>query len=506
MMAAFTDRRIPLPEQTSLLAAVAAGTVERPAVPDREGAAARLREAFDRLGDLVERAHGIPSPLPAHDLLAKWYRVPARLLFDWPQPLADDIEAFGSSLAEAIRLAGSPDRRSTVDRLATDDVVQGEQAVDRTLKHRGQVGASLAPATLVWQWTLAYALTLGGDSWLTRSTLRLLGTPPGPIPRNRPVTRMHTWIGGMTAAGGRLPFLSGLSTMRAVSGLVAVEREGGTIGESALPDLRLSLSGSDDGRLALVDAIEPESLLSRGYPRAHLVYSLPEGHALVCRSDGSGIAVMSASGDLVGIEAWPLPVRASIPLGPSGRLAWHFPDAPRLLHRDLATERVETIELPVGVFDALARPDGSVCLATDAGLWTWTPGQAPEPLIGGPWLVSLHGHGDAVRACVRPARDEEGRWAATTELLEWQPGDTSFRSVPVGAGTAPFSVAEQAGWRAEAWLDGCVVRLVRRDGHVFWLACTGPRSLAWAGASLYVATVSGEVLRFPDIAARLAAR
>jgi hypothetical protein len=317
---------------------------------------------------------------------------------------------------------------------------------------------------------------------------------------------MTAWLGARTAAGRGLPFLSGLSTMRAISGLVATDREGVAIPESAMPDLRLSLSGRDDGALTLVDAIEPESLLTHGYPRAHLVYPLPDDQVLVGRSDGSGIAVMSAWGELVGIETWPLPVRASIPLGPAGRLAWHFPNAPRLLHRDLATDRVEVIELPVGVYDALVSPDGSVWLATEAGLWTWRPGRPPQPLVRGSWLASLHAHGDGVRACARPARDDEGRWDATTELLEWQPGDISFRSVPVVAGTAPFSVAEHGGWRAEAWLDGCVVRLVRGDGHLFWLACTGPRSLAWAGPSLYVATASGEVLRFPDVAVRLAAR
>jgi hypothetical protein len=215
--------------------------------------------------------------------------------------------------------------------------------------------------------------------------------------------------------------------------------------------------------------------------------------------------VMSPTGELIGVETWPRPVRASIALGTSTRVAWHFPDAPRLLLRDVATGRVDVIELPVGVFDAVARPDGSVCLATEAGLWSWRPGHAAQPLVRGPWLAALHAHGDAVRACARPSRDADGRWDATTELLEWRPGDTSFRVVPVTAGTAPFSVAERPGWRAEAWLDGCVVRLIREDGRAFWLACSGPRSLAWAGASLYVATTSGEVLRFADVASRLAA-
>jgi hypothetical protein len=66
-------------------------------------------------------------------------------------------------------------------------------------------------------------------------------------------------------------------------------------------------------------------------------------------------------------------------------------------------------------------------------------------------------------------------------------------------------VNEHAGWRAEAWLDASVVRIVRPDGRVFWLACSGPRSLAWAGSALYVATATGEVLRFADVVSVLTA-
>jgi hypothetical protein len=282
--------------------------------------------------------------------------------------------------------------------------------------------------------------------------------------------------------------------------------DGTPIGGKQHPgDLSLGLSERDDDRLTTSCAIEPESLIARGHPRAHLVYGLSDREVLVGRSDGSGIAVLSESGEIARVETWPMPVRASIPYGAHGRLAWHFPDVGRLLHRDLLSGRVDVVELPVSVYDALERPDGSVCLATDGGLWMWRPGGTAQPLVRGPWLVSLHAHGNGVRACVRPERDDQGRWDATTEVLEWQAGDFAFRAVPVPAGTAPFAVAEHAGWRAEAWLDGCVVRLVRPDGRVFWLGCSGPRSLAWAGASLYVATAAGEVLRFPNVGTRLGA-
>ena len=112
---------------------------------------------------------------------------------------------------------------------------------------------------------------------------------------------------------------------------------------------------------------------------------------------------MSASGQVVRLETWPRPARVSIPIGKSGRRAWQFPDAPRLLHREVADGPVTIIDLPVTVFDALTRPDGAVLLATDDGLWTWRPGAQAAPLVRGPWLVSLSRQGDGVQARGRPS-------------------------------------------------------------------------------------------------------
>jgi hypothetical protein len=496
--------RIHLPEQTSLLQALTGGTANRLERADTIGAAARLRDAYRQLADLVGRAHGVRSSRDVADIFGWWHRVPARLLFEWPADMADAVETYGSTLADAIRLAGPSASRPQVESPLAGDSLQGESAIDRTRPSAEVPEDQLAAATLVWQWALTYALTMPEDSWLTRTTLRLLDTPPAMVPASRPADRLTVWLGDVADERRRVLFLPGMATIRAVSGLVAAEGAGTGRGPHTA-ELRLGLSVCDDGTLSPVCSIEPESLLARGHPRTHLVSTQSDGEALLGRSDGSGISVVSGSGDLVRVEAWPRPVRASILLGRHGQLAWHFPDAPRLLYRDFATGRVDVVEMPVGVFDAIARPDGGAYLATDAGLWAYTPGAgSAHRAVEGPWLVSLHAHGAGVRACARPARDEGGRWAATTEILEWQPGDAAFRVIAVPAGTAPFSVAERAGWRAEAWLDGCVVRLVRDDGRVFWLACSGPRSLAWAGPTLYVATVAGEVLRFPDVMTRLA--
>ncbi len=502
--------RIHLPEQTALLQALTSATGRPADGSDRERGVALLLDAYELLVGLTAHAGGVRPHHQITDLVTLWHQVPARLLFAWPSGLGEAVDIFGSRLAEAIRLAGRGHALPNIDPPPAGDDLQCEGAVDRARTSAPDPEAQLAPATLIWQWTLAYALTVGVDSSLTRAALKLLHAPPALVPANRPAARLSTWLEHREPAGtsGRLPFLPGLSTARAITGLVATSAMTTTATPPRPPpamELLFRLSEAGEDRLTGVGSIEPESLIARGHPRAHIVSRLSDREVLVGRSDGSGIAVMSESGELVRVETWPMPVRASIPFGVHGRLAWHFPDAPRLLHRDLGTGKVDIVELPVGVFDALERPDGSAYLATGDGLWTWSPGRQPQPLVRGPWLISISAHGDGVDARVRPPRDEAGRWDATTAILEWQPGDHVFRRIPVSAGAAPFAVAEQRHWRAEAWLDGCVVKLVRPDGRVFWLACTGPRSLAWAGSSLYVATGAGEVLRFPDVMARLAA-
>jgi hypothetical protein len=500
-----TVPRIHLPEQTSLLRALATGAGSPPAHPDPAAAAERLRDAHRQLLELVGPAHGVAVRREAGDVLASWHQVPARLLFAWPRALADAVEAFGSTLSDALRLAGRPATAPAFDLPLPGDSRQCERAVDRSRPLDGLSESQLAPSTLVWQWTLARTLTAGTDEWLTRTVLTLLHAPPGIVPANRPATRLTAWLCDGPAAAARLPFLPGLSAVRALTGLIASDARAVQTRDGGEASLEVSLSETGDDRLATVCTIEPESLLARGHPRAHRLAARSEREVLAGRLDGSGIDVVTDEGRLAGVETWPLPARASIPLGAAGRLAWHYPDSPRLLHRDLATSRVDVVDLPFTVFDALERPDGSVCLATDDGLWSWRPGAPPQPLVRGVWLALLYPHGNGVRAFARPARSDGGRWDATTQLLQWQPGATEFRRIPVAAGTAPSSIAERRGWRAEAWLDGCVVRLVRADDRVFWLACSGPLSLAWAGTSLFASTTAGEVLRFPDLATRLEA-
>jgi hypothetical protein len=470
----------------------------------RERARAILDEAYSQLVALTPHAYGVRSPHQANDLVTLWHRLPARLLFTWPRGLADAVDAFGSRLTEAIRLVGEDRRLPNVDMPPAADSLWCESAVDPARPADPGVEPRLAPATLMWQWTLAYALTMPPDSFLASSVSKLMHAPPALVPANRPATRLTAWLARPESAGATplLPWLPEFSTARAISGLVAAS--GPVAGERQREvTVRVTLSDTGEDPLAAVCTLEPESLLARGYPHAHVVARLSVCEVLVGRSDGSGIAVMSESGELVRVETWPLPVRASIPHGKHGRLAWHFPDSPRMLHRDLATGQLDVIELPCTVFDALERPDGSVCLATDDGLWTWRSGRSAEPIVRGPWLVSLSAHGGGLQARARPPRTPDGRWEATTAIFEWQPGDGAFRTTGVTPGAAPFSVAHHAGWRAEAWLDSSVIRLERGDGRVFWLACSGPRSLAWAGATLYVATAAGEVLWFRDLATRL---
>ena len=49
-------------------------------------------------------------------------------------------------------------------------------------------------------------------------------------------------------------------------------------------------------------------------------------------------------------------------------------------------------------------------------------------------------------------------------------------------------------------MDASAIRIGHASGAAFWLACSGPRSAAWAGRSLVVTLLGdGDVLLFRDL-------
>jgi hypothetical protein len=81
--------------------------------------------------------------------------------------------------------------------------------------------------------------------------------------------------------------------------------------------------------------------------------------------------------------------------------------------------------------------------------------------------------------------------------------DRELQPIAIEPGRAPYSRARRGGWTADAWMDASVLRLTHDDGRAVSIACAGPRTVAWIGQSLFVATLAAEVLRFPDLITRV---
>jgi hypothetical protein len=139
-----------------------------------------------------------------------------------------------------------------------------------------------------------------------------------------------------------------------------------------------------------------------------LLFTLPEREVLLGRSDGSGTAVMSESGE---------------------------PESPLVARKSSSCRSRSLTRLRLQTDSCTSPPIPDT--------WTWKPGEPAHPFARGPWLVSVSPSRRRVARVPRTASRQEGPMDATTELFEWRPRHQSSRTIPVEPGTAPFSISEQ---------------------------------------------------------------
>ena len=126
--------------------------------------------------------------------------------------------------------------------------------------------------------------------------------------------------------------------------------------------------------------------------------------------------------------------------------------------------------------------------------------RGPEPLAPGPDLVSLHRHEMAVRAYARPTVFGDGTLRATDRAFDWNDATAALVERHIVPGEACFASSTRGPWTAETRMDASAVRIAHASGATFWLACSGPRSAAWAGRSLVVTLLGrGDVLLFRNL-------
>ena len=246
--------------------------------------------------------------------------------------------------------------------------------------------------------------------------------------------------------------------------------------------------------------LEPQVLTDGGLPACRLATRLNDTQALLTAFDGSGSYLVDERGRLGHAESWPRRVDGEIACGRNGRLAWSWDAAFHLLFRPAPGAPALAWELPVAPMQALDDGEESAFLATTAGLWRWRADSGPQPVASGPDLVTLHRHEMAVRAYTRPTVLETGSRLAINRAFDWSEGSPACVERPIVAGEACFDRSTQGAWTADTWMDASAVRISHRSGATFWLACSGPRSAAWAGRSLVVTLLgSGDVLLFRHV-------
>jgi hypothetical protein len=498
----------------------------------REDAADLGRRHETRARDCLQRALEVirsvlMEPLEAtrdgifHDAGADpWADVPALAQVTWPPDVRPLVETATAAIHQALLASDWPiqldDRRSAYFMAAADPRV--EACVIGPAPGEERVPAShVGVDALVWQWTRVAAAALEADAAIGRIVSGLRALPPPRLPPAAARTGLSLWLapegvpegtGGVTV----VPFLHDRAVLRAATGLLTRDPA-----PPCRPSAEPAAPGAfrlfalprhwrpDQDRLRTSEVpwstiIEPDVLTDRGLSACRLATRLNERQALLTRFDGSGSYIVDQQGRINRSQGWSRRVDGEISCGPHGRLAWSWDGASHVLFRPAPGMDERAWELPVAPMQALDDGQASALLATTGGLWRWCAEGGPQLVAPGPSMVALHRQGTGVRAYPRPTILSSGTRQAVDQAFDWSDGAAACVPVAVTPGEACFSRSTVGDWTADTWMDASVVRISHRSGAVFWLACSGPRSAAWAGRSLLVTVLpQGDVLLFRNL-------
>jgi hypothetical protein len=448
-----------------------------------------------------------------------WSDVPAVVHVEWPPDVRPLVERASTQLHEALDSSGCPieldERRSAYFHALPNPRVEGTVTGQPDEETRVAAGQDALDA-LVWQWTRVAAATLEGHG-VGRFISCLRSSRPPLLPTPRARVGLTMWVASADAASPTsgatvMPFLQGRAVMRAATGLLTLDPAsvGGTcagppIGRPfhlfALPS-RWTPEG--DGlrsrQIPWSTMLEPDVLTDRGLGACRIATTIDTGCALVTRYDGTGSYVVDQYGRPNGEGWWPRRIDGEIACGRGGRLAWCWDGASHLQFRPAPGEPVVSWGLPVAPLAAVDDGESSAILATADGLWRWRADSGPQRIAPGPALVALHRFGTTVRAYERPTVLPDGRRVVLDRAFDWTEGAAVCTERAITPGEASFAHSTQGSWTAEALMDASAVRITHASGATFWLACSGPRSAAWAGRSLLVTLLAGgDVLLFRDL-------
>ncbi|HWJ54969.1 MAG TPA: hypothetical protein VNR90_02110, partial [Vicinamibacterales bacterium] len=493
--------------------------------PDPARARARLDDALDAIRGVLSQALDATGDGPFHDVRADaWADVPAVVQVAWPPDVRALVERATAALHDALRHGGWPvrlDDRSSAYFVAAADP-HAEASVTGASAGAGRVPPfQIGVDALIWQWARVAAAALDADAALGRVISGLRASRPPLLPSSRARSGLHVWLASASSDGSAttpvVPFLHGRAVMRAATGLLTLD-PASLAASSPVPPASpafhlFALPASwapDEGFLRTRHVpwstiVEPDVLTDRGLPGCRLATSIDERQALVTRFDGAGSFLIDDAGRVDRAEGWPRRIDGEIRCGASGRLAWSWDDgACHVLFRQAPGQTALAWELPVAPMHALEHGEAGALLATTDGLWRWQADTGPQPLAAGAPLVAVHRRGTDVRACPVPTVLADGSRQAIDRAFDWNEGAAALTMQPIAPGEACLASSTQGGWTAETWMDASAVRLAHASGATCWLACSGPRSAAWAGRSLVITLLGrGDVLLFRNLLDRL---
>jgi hypothetical protein len=249
----------------------------------------------------------------------------------------------------------------------------------------------------------------------------------------------------------------------------------------------------------------PRVLTDEGVPRAVLGYTSDRG-AVLAPLLGTQSFVVWQDGSTVPHHSWPRPIVGELPFGDDGVVAWNnWPETgpSYVMYRARAGDDPVIEDLPFRPAAGAWWRGRLYWTLFPSGFASWLPG---DPVLESPdvSLLGLHPHatGISLATCLR---DGNGgfRRERTSLAWEWSP-DRPLREVPLGPDGAASCRCSDTGWTAAAHPEADLVLLESPTGVRLAMTCYYPFWAAWAGRSLAVATIQGEILLFEDLLGAIA--
>jgi len=469
------------------------------------------------------RSPDTPSPLHALMRLARLGAVDAtgdqmhggsghlHMLYDleWPQPTLEAVSALlietgaqlrstppGASLRQRVRSSAPPTEGSSAPGLVTSP---------RRAERRAQAFAVSA-------WAIGIAAREAPDDPAWRTLLDALDAANVALDQRpqTPDARVRLTVTHESDPSARSwRAVAPLTTARLVDAL-----RGTLLGTpSTRPHIRRSADGicldlewhtrgvdRDVLHREFVDVAPHRVLTDEGLPKCLIATAHPDIGAIVTPRGQHASFRVDADGAFEPMPEWRSPITGEIH-GPSGAMAWTFTSPASLLFRETPTSTVVAAEVPFQTYTA-AWWQNRVLLTTDAGVWSWQPGEAPQQLASLSPGVIVDARDGVLHVDPLPLVD--GRLARIRLTTGWDVEIATGRVTEreLAAQGQAWSEAPGVHATARTYPEADAVRLVMEQREL-WLVWPSPRTAAWVGRSLVLNTTQGAVVVFTDLLSTL---